>query len=170
MERLFLQHCGSNERARCEVCLRFLLAPYCCKNRLPPETCCYSNVDPMDLYCCKSRSLGGNLLLQQCGAFHSWSLFSIIFKPYSILDPTWGCPQNQKLTKTERLILFLELIPRISPFSEPSLFQHTQKFNKLQNIWKWPHLSRFCHWCHWFGHNSYSPFQHSTQNKGSLIN
>ena len=145
-------------------------APYCCKNRLPPETCCYSNVDPMDLYCCKSRSLGGNLLLQQCGAFHSWSLFSIIFKPYSILDPTWGCPQNQKLTKTERLILFLELIPRISPFSEPSLFQHTQKFNKLQNIWKWPHLSRFCHWCHWFGHNSYSPFQHSTQNKGSLIN
>ena len=57
-EGLFLQHCGANERARCEVCLRFWLAPYCCKNRLPPGTCCYSNVDPMYLYCCKNRSLG----------------------------------------------------------------------------------------------------------------
>ena len=32
--------------------------PYRCKNRLPLESFCYSNVDPMDLYCCKSRSLG----------------------------------------------------------------------------------------------------------------
>ena len=34
-EGLFLQHCVANERAWCEVCLRFSLAPYCCKNRLP---------------------------------------------------------------------------------------------------------------------------------------
>jgi hypothetical protein len=27
----------------------------------------------------------------------------------------------------------LELIQRISPFSDPFLVQHTQKFNKLQN-------------------------------------
>ena len=42
----------------CEVCLRFSLAPYCCKNRLPPETCIYSNIDPLDPHCCNRRSQG----------------------------------------------------------------------------------------------------------------
>ena len=33
-------------------------APDCCKNRLPPDTCFYSNIDPLDLHCCNNRSLG----------------------------------------------------------------------------------------------------------------
>ena len=37
---------------------------------------------------------------------------SMIFKPYSILDPNFGCPQEQKLTKTEKTKLFLKIIPR----------------------------------------------------------
>ena len=84
------------------------------------------------------RAFTGNLetktLLQQFGAclimvFHSfqtiqhfrYNFYSIIFKPYSILDPTWECPQNQKLTKIDKVKLFLEPIPRVSPFSEPFL-------------------------------------------------
>ena len=57
------------------------------------------------------------------GNGHTLSHFAIsmIVKPYSILDPTFGCPQDQKTTKTEKVKLFLEIIPRISPFSEPFL-------------------------------------------------
>ena len=72
-------------------------------------------------------------MLQQYGACSFLMIIFHIFKPYSILDPTWECPKKQNLTKTEKVKLFLELIQRISPFSDPFLVQHTQKFDKLQN-------------------------------------
>ena len=38
--------------------IKYEQAPYCCKNRLPPGTYFYSNVDPLDPHCCNNRSLG----------------------------------------------------------------------------------------------------------------
>ena len=53
--------------------------PYCCKNRLPPETCFYSNIDPLDPHCCNNRSLGATCF-------------------YSNLEPT----KKRKQTSRER--------------------------------------------------------------------
>ena len=113
--RLFLQHCGSNERAHIQfVYVSRCWDPDCCKHRYQGGTCsysnletktllqqsrdpngiqiavragfhpftcvysnletccysncCYSNVDPMDLYCCNSNM----------EPVHSWSQYSII--------------------------------------------------------------------------------------------
>ena len=41
-----------------EYMMKSKQASHCCKNRLPPKTCFYSNTDTLDPHCCNSRSLG----------------------------------------------------------------------------------------------------------------
>ena len=59
---------------------------------------------------------------------------SMIFKPYSILDPTWGCPQDQKLTKTEKVkIVFGTNTKSFTIFRAVFGLAHLN-LDKLQNL------------------------------------
>ena len=61
---------------------------------------------------------------------------SMIFEPCSISDPTWGCPQDKKLTKTEK-VFFSGTNTKSFTISEPCLVKQgniattdTLHFNK----------------------------------------
>ena len=65
------------------------------------------------------------------------------FKPYSILDPTWECTQNQKLAKAEKVKLFLEQTQMFQHFQNlfwSSILKNLINCNLVKILKKWPQL------------------------------